>query len=287
MTDQAHELEVNGISLFVRTAGPDDGYPLLLLHGWPDSSRCWDRVSALLAPDYRLIIPDQRAFGRSAMPDGIESYRMKELLGDVTGLLDWAGANRAAIVGHDFGGSVTWQAGAWLAERLDSIVVFASPHPGRFRDVAAGNLGQMMKSFYSWLLQTDRGLALLAQDDARLMARFAFAGELPADEVEAYRQEWTADPGRLAAMANWYRANFTPDFLNPEVDLSIRPSRVPSLYVHGEKDFAFASEMATGSAAFVEAEAEDRVMPGASHWMPQMRSEDVAAHIRDWVERFK
>ncbi len=282
-----HVVEINGTDLFVRAIGPDNGYPLLLLHGWPDSSRCWTRVAALLERDFRLIIPDQRAFGRSGMPVGVESYRMKELLGDVAGLLDWAGASRASIVGHDFGGSVAWQAGAWLADRLDSIVVFASPHPGRFREVAAGNLSQMMKAFYSWLLQTDRGLALLAQDDGNVLVRFAFAGELPADEAEAYRQEWIADSRRLAAMANWYRANYSPDFLNPDVELSIRPSRVPSLYVHGEKDFAFVPEMAAGSAAFVDAEAEDRIMPGASHWMPQTRPEEVAAHITDWVGRFR
>ncbi len=282
-----HRLEVNGTTLFVRDLGPAEAYPLLLLHGWPDSSRCWDRVADMLEGEYRLIIPDQRAFGRSAMPAGVDAYRMRELLGDVLGLLEWAGAARASVVGHDFGGSVAWQAGAWLGDRLDSIVVFASPHPGRFREVSAGNLHQMVKAFYSWLMQTDRGLALLAQDEARVLARFAFGGALPPEEIEAYRTEWTADPGRLAAMANWYRANYSPDLLNPEVDLSIRRSVVPSLYVHGEHDAAFVPEMATGSSAFVEADAEDRVMPGASHWMPQTRADEVAAHIRDWVERHR
>ena len=286
MNHQTHRVATNGAELHVVTSGPADGHPVLLLHGWPDSSRCWSRVAPLLS-QYRLIIPDQRAFGRSSMPEGVEAYRMRALLGDVVALLDWAGANRASIVGHDFGGAVVWQAASWLADRLDAAVVFASPHPGRFREVAAGNVEQLMKGFYAWLMQTDEGVSLLTQDEARMMARFAFGGALEVEEAEAYRREWTADAGRLAAMASWYRANYSPAFIDPGVDLTIRPAQIPVRYVHGERDSAFVPEMATGSAAFVDAPAEDHVMEGASHWMPQTRPEEVAAHITEWVERHR
>lgn len=286
MSFQSHTVAPNGVDLHVRTFGPDDGYPILLLHGWPDSSRCWERVAPLLE-GYRLVMPDQRAFGRSAMPDDLEAYRMQSLLGDVVGLLDWAGAAKASIVGHDFGGAVAWQAAAWLPDRFDAGVVIASPHPGHFRQVAAGNVPQLMKGFYAWLMQTDDGVSLLTQDDGRLMARFAFGGALPPEAVEAYRLEWTADPDRLRAMANWYRANYSPRFLDPGADISIRNARIPVRYIHGAKDFAFVPELATGSAAFVDADADEHVLEDGSHWMPQAQPEKVAALVADWVERHR
>lgn len=283
MRFQSHTVTPNGVDLHVRTLGPEDGYPLLLLHGWPDSSRCWEDVAPLL-DGYRLLIPDQRAFGRSAMPDDLDAYRMQALLGDVVGLLDWAGAARASIVGHDFGGAVAWQAAAWLPDRFDSGVVIASPHPGHFRRVAAGNVAQLAKGFYAWLMQTDDGVALLTQDEARTMARFAFGSALPPEVVEEYRLEWTADPGRLRAMANWYRANYSPSFLDPANDIVLRQARIPVRYVHGAKDFAFVPELATGSAAFVDAEADEHVLDEASHWMPRTHPEELAALIREWVD---
>ena len=59
----------NGVDLHVEVAGPEDGYPLVLVHGWPDSIRCWDRVVPLLSDRFRVIAYDQRGFGRSGMPD--------------------------------------------------------------------------------------------------------------------------------------------------------------------------------------------------------------------------
>ncbi|NND84869.1 MAG: alpha/beta fold hydrolase, partial [Acidimicrobiia bacterium] len=284
MSFQSHTVAPNGVDLHVRTFGPEDGYPILLLHGWPDSSRCWERVAPLLG-GFRLVMPDQRAFGRSGMPEGVDAYRMQAILGDALGLLDWVGAPKASIVGHDFGGAVAWQAAAWLPDRFDAGVVIASPHPGRFREVAAGNLTQVMKGFYAWLMQTDDGLSLLTQDDARFMATFAFGTAIPPEEVEEYRLEWTAVPGRLAAMANWYRANYSPAFLDPGNEVSIRPARIPIRYVHGAKDFAFVPELATGSAAHTEGAFDEHVLEDASHWMPQTHPERIAELIRGWVER--
>ncbi len=277
----------NGVDLHVEVHGPEDGYPLVLLHGWPDSVRCWDRVVPLIADRYRVIAYDQRGFGRSGMPEDVGAYRIAEAVKDLAGVLGWAGVERASVVGHDFGGAVAWSAAAALSPWLDSIVVLASPHPGRMRAVTTSDVRQLRNGFYSWLMQTDDGLDLITRDDARLIAQFAFAGALPPDEVEAYRAEWLDPPARIRRMANWYRASYSPLVMN--LDTPIDPPRcpLPARYVHGAKDWAFVPELATGSGKWVDGAYDEVLVDDAPHWMPQVVPERVAELVVDWVERHR
>ena len=101
-----------GVELHVSTAGRESAPVLVLLHGWPEDHRCWHSVAPLLADRYYLLMPDQRGFGRSGMPEATAAYSMPALLGDLLGVLDHFGIERAAIVGHDVGGALAWSAGA-------------------------------------------------------------------------------------------------------------------------------------------------------------------------------
>ncbi len=245
------------------------------------------KVAPLLSDRYRVIVPDLRGFGLSDAPADLEAYRMPVLLGDIAGLIEWAGGGPAFIAGHDFGGALTWQAATWLGHVVRRVVVLAAPHPLRMREVGAGNIEQLSRSFYVWLMQSgDPGIRLLSSDDFAMLGRFAF-GTSPgftAEDLEAYRAEWRR-PGRFDAMANWYRAHFRPDLFNPDVPLELPKVQIPVRYVHGELDWAFARGMETGSGPFVESDFDEKVVGGASHWMPQERPAEVAELIHDWLSR--
>lgn len=102
-------VDANGIKLHVVIAGPDDGEPIILLHGYPKFWFAWRGVAADLArKGYRVIIPDQRGYGRSGKPSGASSYRVDILAKDVVDLAAKLGHDRFVVVGHDFGGQVTW-----------------------------------------------------------------------------------------------------------------------------------------------------------------------------------
>jgi pimeloyl-ACP methyl ester carboxylesterase len=277
----------NGVNLHVEVHGPDDAYPVVLLHGWPDSVRCWDRVVPILAERYRVIAYDQRGFGRSDMPEDVAEYRISRSVGDLAGVLTWAGAERATVVGHDFGGAVAWSAAAALADRRDAVVVLASPHPGRMREVTGTDVRQLRNGFYSWLMQTEEGLDLLIRDEGRLIGRFAFAGALAPEDVEAYRAEWLDPPERIRRMANWYRAAYSPLVMNPDTPIDPPRCSIPARYVHGAKDWAFVPDLATGSGEWVDAEYDEVLLPDAPHWMPQVEPDEVARLITDWVERHR
>jgi pimeloyl-ACP methyl ester carboxylesterase len=91
-------IETNGISLYVEDHG--DGTPVLMLHGWPDSARLWrHQVPVLAGRGYRVITPDLRGFGRSEQPAEVRSYSLRNVVGDITALLDALGVPEAATTG--------------------------------------------------------------------------------------------------------------------------------------------------------------------------------------------
>ena len=160
----------------------------------------------------------------------------------------------------------------------------ASPHPMRMRAAALENPRQIALAFYVWLLHSEAGERLLASGDFELLAAWAFAGTeaIDANLRRAYRDEWSR-PGAFHAMAEWYRANYTPDLFNPEVPLRLPPVRVPVRYLHAAADLAFVEEVATGSGEWVDAPYDEQVVAGTTHWMVHERPDEIARLIRDWM----
>lgn len=277
---------VNGdVELFVREYGDPAAEPVIALHGWPDSSRGWERVAPLLAERYRVITPDNRGFGASSKPVGTERYRMGEIIGDVMAVADHAGAERFHLVGHDFGSVVTWVIGMRAPQRVRRAVNLAAPHP-QVMHRAAGDPRQLARSSYAFLMNIgESGERLLASQDFGMLQRFAFGRNeaIGPEERAAYKAEWS-QPGAFTAMAEWYRAHYTPDLLNPDIEFDLPPVRVPTRYVHGARDFAFVEEMATGSGDYVEADYDEHLLD-TSHWMLYEAPDEVAGLILDWLDR--
>ena len=150
----------------------------------------------------------------------------------------------------------------------------------------AGNLHQIMKAAYTFLMNIgpgSSGEALLAADEFRMLERFAFGANpaISAEERDAYREEWS-QPGTFTAMAEWYRAHYSPDLLNPDIPLELPKTEVPIRYIHGTNDFAFVDELAETNEPFV-AGPYDHVLIDSSHWMLHERPEEIAELISSWL----
>ena len=270
------------VGIAVRSYGDEDAPLLIALHGWPDSSRGWRHVAARLSDRFRILTPDLRGFAGSSKPLGTESYRMTELMGDVLAVADSAGADQFYLAGHDFGSAITWSMATLSPQRLKRVVTLAAPHPQVMKR-AAGDLRQISKAAYTFLMNVgDKGEALLRAQNFELLRRFAFGGvaAVSEDDFAAYKAEWS-EPGTFTAMAEYYRAHYNPDLLNPDIPLELPPVRVPTRYVHGLRDFAFIPELATGNADFVVAE-YDEVHIDTTHWMLYEQPDRIAELIADW-----
>ncbi len=124
---------VNGIRMGYYEAGPvSDAPPLVLCHGWPEMAFSWrHQLRDLAAAGIRVIAPDQRGYGATDRPEAVEAYDLKHLTGDLVGLLDHLGIDRAIFVGHDWGGFIAWQMPLRHPARVAGVVGVNTPHTPR------------------------------------------------------------------------------------------------------------------------------------------------------------
>jgi pimeloyl-ACP methyl ester carboxylesterase len=94
---------------FYFEAGPEDGVPIILVHGWPELAISWRKQIPVLAGlGFRVVAPDMRGYGRSSRHARTEDYAMEECVEDLLELLAALGCEKAIWVGHDFGAAVVW-----------------------------------------------------------------------------------------------------------------------------------------------------------------------------------
>jgi len=123
-------VQTNGISMHIAEQG--SGHPVIFCHGFPHGWFVWHRqLAALAAAGYHAIAPDLRGYGRTEAPEGVEAHTNREVIGDLLGLLDEIGAQRAVFVGLDFGAQLVWELALRAPERVDAVFVLNNPYAPR------------------------------------------------------------------------------------------------------------------------------------------------------------
>ena len=195
-------VEVDGVGIEYEVTG--QGPAVVLLHGFPDSGRLWRRqVPALTDAGFKVIVPDLRGYGRSDKPPGVPAYRMRLLAADVRAVLGDAGAERAHVVGHDWGAAIAWVLAAYAPEQVERLVALSVGHPAAMR---AAGYEQRQKSWYMLLFQFE-GIAeewLSGEDWANFRA---WGGHPDCEQVIADLQR----DGSLTPGLNYSRANGPPE----------------------------------------------------------------------------
>src|SRR6201993_3233023 len=121
-------IKTNGIDMAVYEAGPKDGIPVVLCHGFPELAYSWrHQIPALASAGYHVLAPDQRGYGGSSRPVAVDDYNIVALCGDLVGLLDEFDVERAVFIGHDWGASVVWGSGLLHPDRVDGVVGLSVP----------------------------------------------------------------------------------------------------------------------------------------------------------------
>src|SRR3954470_9700082 len=123
-------IETNGIRLRVALAG--SGPLVVLIHGFPESWYSWrHQIPALAAAGYRVAAPDVRGYGGSDKTHPIEAYSIKNLCADINGLIAALGAQRAIVVGHDWGAPIAYWTAMFHPERVRAVAGLSVPALGR------------------------------------------------------------------------------------------------------------------------------------------------------------
>lgn len=266
LTSYTHD----GLTFEVTDAGPLDGDPVVLLHGFPQRGSSWAAVSEhLVAAGRRTLAPDQRGYSRGARPRHRRDYRLSLLAADAAELLRRFD-RPVHLVGHDWGAAVAWTVAIQHPELVGHLTSVSVPHPGAFLR-SFGSSGQLAKSWYMGFFQLPLlPERTLAGARAEGMLR---AGGMTAAMVERYRREVVAD-GALHTALHWYRAMPLehPRLMSQRV-------RVPVTHVWSDGDVALVRRGADLCEQYVDAPYRLEVLSGVSHWIPDAAPERLAAII--------
>ncbi len=278
-----HTVTVDDTNLHVVEAGDSEDPPVVLLHGFPEFWYGWRRqIEPLSRAGYRVLAVDTRGYNESDKPPEIEAYRLDRLAGDIAGLCDELSLDLVRLVGHDWGGAVTW----WLAmtrpDMLEKIAILNSPHPQVFQKHLTSRPTQILKSWYMFFFQlpfVPEGVLGAARGAvvARALEKTSRVGAFSAEDLDRYREAW-AKPGAWRGMLNWYRAPSRTELELPDsttVDL-------PTLILWGERDRFLSPELAEASIEHCRDGRLER-FPEATHWL---QHEYAAAINRELVQFF-
>jgi pimeloyl-ACP methyl ester carboxylesterase len=272
---KASRIASNGITLEVAQAGPESGRPVVLLHGFPEPWIGWrHQIGPLAEAGYRVLAPDQRGYGRSDKPRRVADYALDLLAADVLGLIEAAGHERVALVGHDWGAIVAWWVAIHHPDRLDRLIILNGPHPVAFRRYVRSHPSQLLRSWYvfffqlpglpEWYLRRNRWSALTRALTTTIRPR-TFSEE----DLDRYRRAWS-EPGAIRAMIHWYRAalRHRP---KPPADPRVK---VPTLLIWGARDHFLGPRLAEASLAFCD-QAQFEPIADATHWVQHEEPERV------------
>ncbi len=258
----------DGLTFDVVDEGPSDGEVVVLLHGFPQTSTSWQRVTPLLNDaGFRTLAPDLRGYSPGARPRGRRAYRVELLVGDVMALLDRVGAP-VHLVGHDWGAVVSWSVAVAHPERLLTHTSVSVPHPAAFVR-SMGSSTQLLHSWYMGFFQLPFLPELLLSRFPGIFHR-ALAGAGMDRELRERTRREMVDGGALRGGLGYYRAlPFSAGSLGGRC-------RVPTTHVWSSGDVALTRRGAELCEQYVTAPYRLEVIEGASHWIPDQHPDELA-----------
>ena len=286
-------VETPVLTIAVEISGPEDGRPMILLHGWPDDVRTWDGLlPALHGAGWRTVVPYLRGFGPTVFREGAMVSGDLEALGqDVLDLMDGLGLAEAVLVGHDWGARAAYNA-AWLApSRVGACVAISVGWGTNTVDQVVG-LPQVQAYWYHWFFATPYGEKRL-REDPRGFARYIWSIWMPDFPFDDATWEATApsfdNPVWSDVTIHSYAMRWGNAAPDPRYD-AIRAGqraemtiRVPTLMLHGGADPVTAATTSEGKEGLFAARYERHVLPGLNHFPPREGPDLVARHILDFL----
>jgi pimeloyl-ACP methyl ester carboxylesterase len=301
--------ETNGITMeyFEQGRGP----AVLLLHGFPEHPFSWRKqVDPIKDAGFRVIVPSQRGYAGTDAPSDVASYSVKNLVADLSGLLDALGVEQAVWFGHDWGSMPAWYSGVYAPDRVAGLGSLCTPYFrwARPRDVsdlygpnhyirtiqepgvAEAILGRDVEHTFRSLLRA-RGYTMEQFEAAPRAIRETpigvLVGEpqlLGAPTVSEEELRFYVDVYERSGFTgglNWYRV-FARNFEEAQgADFTIDK---PALMISAADDWFFARGSTDGMEDFLP-QLEAHVVPDAAHWLAQEKPDEVNSILVPWLER--
>ena len=264
----------DGVRIHYAVAG--EGPLVVMIHGFPDYWYSWRHQMNALQDRFKVAAIDQRGYNLSGQPQGVESYAMPLLVGDVAAVIAAEGAEKAIVVGHDWGGAVAWNIAMARPELVDLLVILNLPHPNGLARELMNNPAQQANSQYARDFQQPGAHQALTAEG---LAGWVSDEEARARYVEAFERS------DFEAMLNYYKANYPR---SGEGDAGLTPPsppkvQMPVLMFHGLDDQALLPAALNGTWNWLERDLTLVTVPGAGHFVQQDAADLVSATLRSWL----
>lgn len=258
-----------------------EGPLVVMIHGFPDFWYSWRHQMEGLADRYQVVAIDQRGYNLSDKPAGQDNYNMRHLVGDVAAVIRHLGAEKAIVVGHDWGGVVAWQFAFALPQMVDKLVILNLPHPNGMARELAGNPEQQQNSGYA------RTFIQGSPSDPDIF----FGGPMTPQSLTG----WVSDPvarehyleafGRsdFDAMLAYYKENYPRAEAGAAQPPPAPQLSVPLLVFHGLEDTALHSDGLNNTWDWNDADTTIVAVPGAGHFVQQDAAGMVTDTLRWWL----
>lgn len=307
-------VDVNGVRLRVTEAGERGAPVVLLVHGFPDLAYAWRRQIPVLAEaGLHVLAPDQRGYGGSSRPAAVTDYDIVALTGDLIGLLDEVGAQRAVVVGHDWGAIVAWHLPLLHPDRVAAVAGLSMPPVPRPRRAPTAALRRRFGEHFFYMLHFQSpGVAdaEMDRDPATTLRRIMSATD-PGDAAAAARMhapgpegfiDRITEPGELPPwlsrgefdhyVAEFSRTGFTGALnwyrnLDRNWELTASPPAttitVPALFLGGSADPALTVNDPARAREVAVGDYREVMIDGAGHWLQQERPREVNAALLEFL----
>jgi pimeloyl-ACP methyl ester carboxylesterase len=273
-----------------------EGKPILFLHGFPQFWFLWRRQLADLGENHAVYAADMRGYNLSSKPEDPEAYRMRHLLTDIRGLVEELDVAPLTLVGHDWGGIVSWAFALKHPELLERLVIIDGPPPFTWnRDLRES---PKQRAAVNYMIELSKASPepeeMLAANDFSMVDEIMLRiggrdAQLSDFERSIYHEAWRR-PGALRGGLNYYRAarmgeQVAAGGVPEEYEAKIRSQQVevPTLVIWGENDAALLPTLTRGLSEWVP-RLRVELIPGAGHWVPYERPDEVNRLIREFVD---
>lgn len=237
---------------------------VVLLHGFPEFWFAWRRqIPALAAAGFRVVAPDMRGYNLSSRPRGVAAYEIGRLATDVRDLIAERGAQRAFLVGHDWGAAVAWTTAMDHPACVERLAILNAPHPRRMID-GLKDWHQLLRSWYLFFF----ALPWLPERVVRARRWRLLRSSLPkaftSEVIDRYIEAWS-QPGAATAMLNYYRAALRG--APAAARRTIIPITAPTLVIWGQQDRYLGPDLAQPEPADVPNLDRVERLADCSHWV--------------------
>ncbi len=263
----------NGVKIHYASLG--SGPLIVMIHGFPDYWYTWREQIAGLADQFQCVAIDQRGYNLSDKPEGVASYAMPLLVGDVIAVIRSLGKDKAIVVGHDWGGAVAWTLAINAPQYVDKLIILNLPHPRGIARELAHNPAQQAASAYARRFQQEGAEKEMKPEQ---LAFWVKDPEAKQRYIEAFQRS------SLTSMLNYYKANYPREPYQEDTSPVVKV-KAPVLEFHGLKDTALLPAALDGTWNLVDNDYTLVTIPGAGHFVQQDAAAEVTRVMRAWLTR--